>query len=114
MEQVEQMCDDMCLINKGKVILQGNVRDIKKSFGRDTILLEFEGDASFIIDNPMLKIVNQTAQRFDLKIIDSSFDSKVFLNELNERLMVYKYELVEPSFHEIFIQSVKGNEVEIG
>jgi ABC-2 type transport system ATP-binding protein len=114
MHQVEQMCDDMCLINKGKAILQGNVREIKKSFGRDTIMLEFEGDAGFIIDNPMLKIVNQTAHRLELKIVDTSFDSKSFLNELNQKLEVYKYELVEPSFHEIFIQSVKGNEVEIG
>ncbi|MFA7327833.1 MAG: ATP-binding cassette domain-containing protein [Candidatus Kapaibacterium sp.] len=114
MEQVEQMCDDICLINKGKAILQGNVREIKKSFGRDTILLEFEGDASFILDNLMLKVVNQTAHRIELKIIDSSFDSKSFFNELNQKLEVYKFELVEPSFHEIFIQSVKGNEVEIG
>lgn len=114
MQQVEQLCDDMCLINKGKVILQGNVRDIKKSFGRDTILLEFEGDATFITENPKLKVVNQTAQRLELKIIDESFDSKAFLSSLIERLTVYKYELVEPSFHEIFIQSVKANGGEIG
>ncbi|MCB0702195.1 MAG: ATP-binding cassette domain-containing protein [Candidatus Kapaibacterium sp.] len=114
MHQVEQMCDDMCLINKGKAILQGNVREIKKSFGRNTILLEFEGDASFIVDNQQFKIVNQTAHRLELKIIDSNFDSKLFLNELNQKLTVFKFELVEPSFHEIFIQSVKGNEVEVG
>src|SRR5690606_25537846 len=72
MHQVEQLCDDMCLINKGKVILQGNVRDIKKSFGRDTIMLEFEGDSNFVTDNPQLKVVNQTAQRLELKIIDDT------------------------------------------
>jgi ABC-2 type transport system ATP-binding protein len=114
MHQVEQMCDDICLINKGKAILQGNVREIKKSFGRDTILLEFEGDASFVSDNASLKIVNQTSRNFELKIIDDKFDAQAFLSYLNEHLTVYKFELVEPSFNEIFIQSVKSSEVEVG
>ena len=114
MHQVEQLCDDICLINKGKAILQGNVREIKKSFGRDTILLEFEGDATFVNDNPYLKIINQTSRSFELKILDSQFDSKAFLTKLNDNLDVYKFELVEPSFNEIFIQSVKKSEVEVG
>lgn len=114
MHQVEQLCDYMCLIDKGRAILQGNVREIKKSFGRDTIMLEFEGDSTFIIDNPKLKVVNQTAQSLELKIIDDTFDSSEFLSSLNEHLFVYKFELVEPSINEIFIQSVKGNEVAIG
>ena len=114
MHQVEQLCDDICLINKGKAILQGNVREIKKSFGRDTIMLEFEGDSTFITENPKLKVVNQTTQRLELKIIDDTFDSSEFLRSINEHLFVYKFELVEPSINEIFIQSVKGNEVAIG
>lgn len=111
MHQVEQLCDDMCLINKGKAILQGNVRQIKKSFGRDTILLEFEGDASFILEHSQLKVVNQSKHRLELKITDETFDSKQFLNEINDKLSVYKFELVEPSINEIFIESVKGSEV---
>lgn len=114
MHQVEQLCDDICLINKGKAILQGNVREIKKSFGRDTILLEFEGDTSFVNDNPSLKVINQTSQSLELKILDDSFDAQAFLTYLNEHLTIYKFELVEPSFHEIFIHSVKGSEVEVG
>lgn len=114
MHQVEQLCDDICLIDKGKAILQGNVREIKKSFGRDTVLVEFEGDASFINDYPSLKIINQTSRSLELKILNADFETKPFLTNLNDKLDVYKFELVEPSFHEIFIQSVKSNEVEVG
>ena len=114
MHQVEQLCDDMCLINKGKTILKGNVREIKKSFGRDTILMEFEGNPDFIIENPNFKVVNQTAHRLELKIISETFDLKSFISTINERLIVYKFELVEPSINEIFIQSVKGSEVKVG
>ena len=42
MEQVEQMCDDICLFNKGKAVLQGDLREVKSSFGKNTIHLEFE------------------------------------------------------------------------
>merc|ERR1711879_738094 len=48
MEQVEQMCDDICLFNNGKAVLQGKLREIKASFGENTINLEFEGDGSFL------------------------------------------------------------------
>ena len=87
---------------------------LKKSFGRDTILMEFEGNPDFIIENPNFKVVNQTAHRLELKIISETFDLKSFISTINERLIVYKFELVEPSIHEIFIQSVKGSEVKVG
>ncbi|MDX1641774.1 MAG: ATP-binding cassette domain-containing protein, partial [Balneolaceae bacterium] len=48
MEQVEQMCDDICLFNNGKVVLTGNLREIKKDFGKNTVLLEFQGDSTFL------------------------------------------------------------------
>ena len=42
MEQAEQMCDDICLINKGSIVLDGKIRDIKKSYGKDTIIMELD------------------------------------------------------------------------
>ena len=46
MEQGEELCDDICLINKGKVVLSGGVREVKRSFGRGTVLLEYDGSPS--------------------------------------------------------------------
>src|SRR5258708_37300694 len=43
MEQVEQMCDDICLINKSVKVLSGNLREVKRRFGRNTVLLDYEG-----------------------------------------------------------------------
>ena len=48
MEQVEQICDDICLISKGRILLQGPLREIKRSFGRNTVVLEFDGDSAFL------------------------------------------------------------------
>ncbi len=50
MEQVEQLCDDICLMAEGEIVLQGALRGIKSRFGRNSLILEFEGDDSFIDD----------------------------------------------------------------
>ena len=48
MQQVEELCDVICLINEGDIILGGNVREIKRNFGKNTLLMEFDGDSSFL------------------------------------------------------------------
>lgn len=114
MQQVEQMCDDMCLINKGKVILSGEVRKVKKSFGRDTLLLEFEGDASFLNAMPV-EIKNQTSNRVELRITDNTLKPNDILNQAMQHVQIYKFELAEPSINDIFIEAVnKTNSEEAG
>src|SRR5580698_50154 len=48
MDQVEKLCDSICLINDGRAVLAGKVREIKKSYARNRVIVEFEGDASFL------------------------------------------------------------------
>ena len=44
MEQVEKMCDDICLINRGKKVLDGSLLSVKSRYGRNAIVMEYEGD----------------------------------------------------------------------
>jgi len=60
MEQVEQMCDDICLFNQGEAVMTGNLRHIKTSFGKNTINLEFEGDGSFLDKLDGVRINNRS------------------------------------------------------
>jgi ABC-type multidrug transport system ATPase subunit len=48
MDQVEKLCDSICLINKGKAVLAGKVREIKSSYKRDRVIVEFEGSSAFL------------------------------------------------------------------
>lgn len=115
MEQVEQLCDDILLINKGDAVLTGNVRKVKASYGRDTVVLEFEGDDSFIEDLGNIKINNKTKSRIEFRILDSSFNTKEMIETIMRKAEILKFELVEPSLHEIFIQTVNqsNNPVEV-
>jgi ABC-2 type transport system ATP-binding protein len=110
MQQVEQLCDDICLINKGKVILSGNVRDIKKSFGKDTILIEFEGSDAFLNNLSNVKFINRSSNRAEFRLTDESISSTDILRLALDSSVIYKYELMEPSLHEIFIDVVTRQE----
>lgn len=112
MEQAEQMCDKICLINKGKMVLGGNIREIKRNFGKDTILMEFEGSSEFLDKFQGLKFTNRANNRVEFRITDNAISSNDILKAAAECATIYKYELSEPSLHEIFIEVVSKQEGE--
>lgn len=105
MEQVEQMCDDICLFNNGKVVLTGNLRKIKKDFGKNTILLEYDGDGSFIDDLDDVRINNRSTNFAEIRLLNDQ-DPQAILKTAIEHAKIHKFELVEPSLNEIFISTV--------
>jgi ABC-2 type transport system ATP-binding protein len=108
MEQVEQMCDDICLYNQGRKVLDGNLNDIKKSFGRNTVVMEFEGDPSFFDRFDGIRF-NNRSNRFVEMILGDTIKPRELLNEAMDHLDIIRYEQVYPSLHEIFIQTVKNS-----
>ncbi len=110
MEQVEQMCDDICLFNNGKVILKGALGDIKRSFGRNTVNLQYEGDGSFLKDYPGIRLNNRSANFAEIRILDNDPEADVkLLRTAIEHVRVIKFEFVEPSLNEIFISTVNDD-----
>lgn len=108
MEQAEQLCDDICLINKGKIILSGKIRDIKSKFGNDTVIIEFDGSDSFIDQLTNLKVLNRTHNRFEFRFDNTITNPNDILASAMKNSQIIKYELVEPSLHEIFIETVSN------
>jgi ABC-2 type transport system ATP-binding protein len=108
MEQVEQMCDDIVLYNEGRTILQGKVQEIKQSFGKRTVILEFDGDAGFL-DRLEGVHFNNRSNRF----VEFTPENESMIRPILETAMasvdVHRFERVYPSLHEIFIESVKND-----
>ncbi|GAB5408584.1 MAG: ATP-binding cassette domain-containing protein [Balneolaceae bacterium] len=105
MEQVEQMCDDICLFNKGKAVLQGNLRDVKSSFGENTINLEFHGDGSFLDKLENVRINNRSTNFAEIRVLDDQPMQNILTLAI-EHAEIHKFERVEPSLNEIFISTV--------
>lgn len=105
MEQVEQMCDDICLFNNGKVVLTGNLGQIKKDFGKNTVLIEFRGDGSFIDELEDVRINNRSTNFAEIRILDGQNPQNI-LRKAMKNADIHKFQLVEPSLNEIFISTV--------
>ncbi|TVQ05603.1 MAG: ATP-binding cassette domain-containing protein [Balneolaceae bacterium] len=105
MEQVEQMCDDICLFNNGKVVLTGNLRQLKKEFGKNTVLIEFEGDPGFLDELTDVRINNRSTNFAEIRILNG-LNHQQILRKALEKTEIHKFQLVEPSLNEIFISTV--------
>jgi len=106
MDQVEKLCDSICLINKGKAVLAGKVREIKATYERNRVIVEFEGSASFLSSDEIAEATNYSGHA-DIKL-KAQGDAQKLLLEAASVARIYRFELVEPSLEEIFIETVGG------
>jgi ABC-2 type transport system ATP-binding protein len=105
MEQVEKMCDNICLINKGKPVLGGSLRDVKKKYGTNTLRIEFEGNGEFLKSSVLVKRADVYQNYAELELIDIR-KSRELLSSIDDRLNIRKFEIVEPSLNSIFVNVV--------
>lgn len=107
MEQVEQMCDDICLINHATRVLSGGLKEVKRRFGKNTVILDYEGMDSFLGDD-LVKRMNRFANYSEIVLNDGVDAQEVLKRALGSGARVNRFELVEPSLNDIFIESVTG------
>ncbi len=109
MDQVEKMCDTICLINKGKPVLSGDLHAIKQQYGANSIRLEFEGDGEFLKNIAFVRRADVYQNYAELELNDISKKAEL-LSLVNGRLSLRKFEIMEPSLNSIFINAVGGPE----
>lgn len=110
MEQVERLCDDICMIADGRIVLDGSVRDIKRSFGRDTVRLEYDGPSTFLDRleaQGSIRIVTRAHHSAEVRLNEGTSSNVVLDSAVAEVELLLRFEVVEPSLTEIFI-SVAG------
>jgi ABC-2 type transport system ATP-binding protein len=106
MDQVEKLCDAIALINKGNLVLSGKVREIKSRYKRDRVVMEFEGSADFL-NSPEIAESKNYSGHAEIKLKEGG-DAQKLLAQAAQIATIYRFELVEPSLEEIFIQTVGG------
>ena len=105
MEQVEMICDNICLINKAEAVLEGSLTGIKKDYGKNAILLEYSGDGVFIKDFPEIEKIDDYGKYMEIKLKERS-DPQDLLQKLVGRIEISKFEVREPTLNAIFIDKV--------
>jgi ABC-2 type transport system ATP-binding protein len=103
MEQAEQICDSILLINKGQKLIDGRVPEVKGRFS-STLLIEYEGDASNLQRKGITR-VNNMGNSAELSIEEGT-DTQALMRELMDAVTLKSFTLKEPSLHEIFVRTV--------
>lgn len=112
MEQVEQMCDDICLFNQGKAVLQGNLQSIKQSFGNNTVLLDFIGDSEFLNQLEGVRINNRSTNFAEIRLLEGASPQHI-LEIAMKHAEIQRFEIVQPSLQDIFISTVNDTKVAV-
>jgi ABC-2 type transport system ATP-binding protein len=110
MEVAEQICDDICLINRSRKVLDGRIREVKSSFGRNAVALRFVGGDAVLEDAALVRKVERHSDEIEALLAPGADAQELLRRLLAAGASVSKFELVEPSLHDIFIEKVGGEQ----
>jgi ABC-2 type transport system ATP-binding protein len=107
MEQAEELCDEICLINHGRKVLGGPVRDIKRGFGWRYIAIDGENYEPTLKNSPLVKEFTPNRDHTEIILQDDADPQSLLRQLVGAGARLTRFEMVAPSLNEIFIESVK-------
>jgi ABC-2 type transport system ATP-binding protein len=105
MAEAERMADDIVLIHRGQVVLGGTLDDIRASYGKDTLHIDFDGDGAFLNGLPEVKRAAILSNSAEITLNEGA-DPQRILEQSIGRLRIRRFELASPSLEEIFMDKV--------
>ena len=106
MSTIEEFCSDILILNKGKTVLQGNLREIKDQYPANRVQIETNESITENIAKLGLEIENEKNNEYTIKI-DNEEQAHNLLNELvKDRKTINKFEITKPTLNDIFIEKV--------
>ena len=107
METVERLCDSICLINHGRSVLHGRLREIKAGYGRNRVQIEYDGSLPALNDSTLVAGFNDFGNYVELQLAYGADPQRLLaLVMMNARIR--RFEMVEPSLEEIFLETVNS------
>lgn len=106
MTTVEEYCRDLVILNRGKTVLQGNLRQIKAGYGHTNLSVVCGQDVLPLAEAHGIRLLEKTAGGYEFKI-EGDAPAQAFLEDMVARhIFPERFEIREPSLHEIFIEKV--------
>jgi len=107
MEIAEKLCDDVCMINRAHKVLDGRLREIRRSFSRNAVALQLEGHRDLLNDPELVASMRQAGDDVEVLLVPGASPQTLLKRLVDAGVVVTKFELVEPSLHDIFIEKAR-------
>jgi ABC-2 type transport system ATP-binding protein len=111
MEQVEMMCDSICLINRGRQVLDGDLREIKSAYGKNTVRIEYAGVRDGLDLTPFASSVNRFGTVVEAKLRPEVDPQQILKAAVEKKVPLARFELIEPPLADIFVEKVTAADV---
>jgi ABC-2 type transport system ATP-binding protein len=105
MDTAERLCDSICLINHGRAVLEGDLNQVRAGYGKRNVQIKYEGDSHFLHDSKLVRSFNDYGNYVEVQLA-SEADSQELLRAVASRARISKFELMEPSLEDIFLETV--------
>jgi ABC-2 type transport system ATP-binding protein len=109
MEVAERICDDICLINRSRKVLEGSIREVKSQFSRNAVALRLQGGESVLEDRSLISKVQRHSDGLEVLLAEKTSSQALLKELLASGAMIERFEMIEPSLHDIFIEKVTEN-----
>ena len=112
MDQAEKMCDEIALIHRGRLVLEGSMREVKREYPRNRVVMDYEGDQGFLGHSSIEHVDNYGGHaEIRLRTVDGvEPDAQPLLIDAVARgTRISRFEVMEPTLEEIFIEVVGGS-----
>lgn len=106
MYTIEEFCTDLIILNKGKTVLQGNLKEIRNSYPINKLFIETNEDIKKYLNKYKLTINSCHENIYEVAIISEEAAYKLLKNLVDNKIKIIKFELERPSLNEIFIEKV--------
>ena len=107
MATIEEFCSDILILNKGKTVLQGNLKEIKETYPANRVEIDVKQDITSYIKEFELEIENETNNNYTIKISDEEKAHKLLNKLIADGIKVDKFEIKKPTLNDIFIEKVE-------
>ncbi len=109
METIEEFCEDLVLLHHGDVVMSGNLNDIKRSRGRENLTIKADKPIGDIAQRCGLTLVEETPNGSSFKVKSEDDAGRMLREMLDNGINVIKFDLREPTLHELFVEKCGGN-----
>ena len=106
MHTIEEFCTDLLILDKGKTVLQGNLKEIRNSYPANKLFIETEEDITSFIKKNKLKLVKEHDNIYEISITDEKEAHKLIKDLIGKNILINRFEIAKPSLNDIFIEKV--------
>lgn len=111
MDFAEKMCDHIAMIDHGKIILNGSLKEIKSRYSQRNVSLTYEGNLSFLNNNPIIDKISDFGNTTGIRVKQPSQTQELLKLLIDNNVLIKKFDANDISLHEIFVELAgKGDE----